>query len=400
MSGPSILAVTSEMPWPLNSGGHLRTYHLLRSLAGGSDVRLVAPEYPPNGDGAATLRRAGIQTTVVGVAPRTRVSESWRAAGAAYRSEPYVLFGRHRRHAVERLVRAEAERRRPDILYLDHLDSLIYADCAPGARIVIDMHNVYSHLARRTAAESSGLRRRYLVNQAMLLERQERAAAVRADAMMTVSTNDAHYFSRLGARRVAVVPNGVDCAAFATGPAAQDEPPTILYVGSLDWSPNIQAARYLAREVLPAVRRQVPAARLLLVGRHPVAELLALATADPGVQIAANVPDVVPFFRRAAALAVPLEAGGGTRLKILEAFAAGLPVVSTRVGCEGIDAYDRQHLLVCERRDFAAALTRVLLEPEEARARARRALALVTQKYDWMAIGERAAEAIERAAQS
>lgn len=397
MPRPSVLAVTSEMPWPLNSGGHLRTFHLLRSLAARADVRLVVPDSGANGHEAAALQRAGIQARPVAVSRRTPVRESLRAAAAAVRAEPYVLFARHRRRAVGQLLRAEARRQRPDILYLDHLDSLIYAECAPGARIVIDMHNVYSHLARRTAAESSGWRRRYLVGQAALLERQERAAAATAHAVMAVSTDDARYFSRLGARRVAIVPNGVDCAAFHAGPAVDRQPPAILYVGALDWLPNVSAARYLAQDVLPAVRRRVPEARLLLVGRNPSAAVMELATADSHVEVAGNVPDVVPYFRRASALAVPLEAGGGTRLKILEAFAAGLPVISSRVGCEGIEARDGRHLLIRERTDFSEALAQVLLDPTAAAARARRALALVKEQYDWAAVGERAAEAVQRA---
>src|SRR5439155_18512255 len=130
----------------------------------------------------------------------------------------------------------------------------------------------------------------------------------------------------LGAKSAVLVPNGVDCSAFASLPLERSGGPVLLYVGAMSWRPNAQAAIFLAKEVLPVVRRTIAEARLRIVGRDPPAELLALRGL-PGVEVTGGVPDVVPYFAEAQMLAVPLESGGGTRLKILEAFAAGLPVV-------------------------------------------------------------------------
>jgi len=394
---PRVLAVTSEVPWPLNSGGHLRTYHLLRSVAEHASVRLVVPSAQPDPDGLAALQRAGVETILVPVPSRNVVRESVRAAAAVIASEPYVLFTRHRRRAVRRALLLQASEAPPDVLYLDHLDSLVYADCAPGARIVIDMHNVYSHLARRSAGEHRGLGRKYMLNQAQLLERQEVAASSAAHTVMTVSSDDARYFTRLGAS-VTIIPNGVDCSAFGSAAVAERASRTVLYVGALDWPPNVSAAKFLAREVLPALRQRVPDARVALVGRNPSEDVRALATADGSVQVHADVPDVVPFFAAAAALAVPLEAGGGSRLKILEAFAAGLPVVSTPIGCEGIEVEDGKHLVICQRDRFAEALAGLLLRPSSGAACTLRARALVQRIYDWRTVGRRAAETISQAA--
>jgi glycosyltransferase involved in cell wall biosynthesis len=214
---------------------------------------------------------------------------------------------------------------------------------------------------------------------------------------MTVSADDARYFSRLGAH-VTVIPNGVDCSAFEGAVTAERASRTVLYVGALDWPPNVNAAKFLAREVLPALRQRVPDARVALVGRNPSADVRALATPDGSVQVHADVPDVVPFFAAAAALAVPLEAGGGSRLKILEAFAAGLPVVSTPIGCEGIEVEDGKHLVICNRDRFAEALAGLLLRPSSGAAYTLRARALVQRIYDWRTVGRRAAETISQAA--
>jgi polysaccharide biosynthesis protein PslH len=399
MDRPSVLAVTSEVPWPLNSGGHLRTFHLLRTMARRFDVRLVAPTRGNDEAGRAALERAGVTLRLVPVSPRTRLSEAMKVAAAAVRREPYVLFARHRSRAVSRALAAEARARRPDVLYLDHLDSLVYAGAVPDVSMVIDLHNVYSRLAGRAGDEVAGrLRRSYLAGEARLLARRELAAARKAHTIMAVSDDDAEYFSALGAARVVVVPNGVDCSAYAGASAAGSGPPPLLSVGALDWPPNAVAARLLATEVLAAVRERVPDARVTIVGKNPPPEVLALAEGQPNVEVAGNVRDVVPYFRGAHVLAVPLEAGGGTRLKILEAFAAGLPVVSTPVGCEGIDGVHERHLLVADRPQFADAIVRSLLDPAAAGERASRAQQLAEECYDWSAVGRRAVDAVSRAA--
>ncbi len=391
---PSVLAVTSEVPWPLNSGGHLRTFHLLRTLAQRFDVRLVVPARGNDEAGRAALEHAGITLRLIPVAPRTRLFEAIKVGASAARREPYVMFARHRSRAVARALAAEASARRPDVLYLDHLDSLVYAGTVPDVPIVTDLHNVYSRLADRAGDEVPGrLRRIYLTREARLLARREQVAARKAHTIMAVSDDDAGYFSALGAARVVVVPNGVDCSAYAGASTARPGPPTILYVGALDWPPNATAARLLATEVLAAVRQRVPDARVTIVGKNPPPEVLALAQ-EANVEVAGNVRDVVPYFRDAHVLAVPLEAGGGTRLKILEAFAAGLPVVSTPVGCEGIDGVHEQHLLVADRPQFADAIVRSLLDPAAAGERAGRAQQLAEECYDWSAVGRRAVDAV------
>jgi glycosyltransferase involved in cell wall biosynthesis len=396
MARPSVLAVTSEVPWPLDSGGHLRSFHLLRTLAERFDVRLVAPATGRDEAGRAALEATGVSVHFVPVGPRKPFAEAVKVAATLVRREPYVMFGRHRHPAVARALAAEASRLRPDVLYLDHLDSFVYADAVPDVPIVMDLHNVYSRLAARAAEDRAGLvRRRFLTAQARLLARQEELAARRAHTIMAVSDDDARYFAAFGGAKVVVVPNGVDCAAFSSGTDARPWPQSLLYVGALDWPPNANAARLLATEILPAVRQRVPAAHVTIVGKNPPPEVLALARTQPHVEVAANVRDVVPYFRGAHVLAVPLEAGGGTRLKILEAFATGLPVVSTPVGCEGIDGIHGQHLLIAERARFADAIVEVLVDPAAAQARAARARELARQAYDWSAVGRRAVEAVE-----
>jgi glycosyltransferase involved in cell wall biosynthesis len=395
---PRVLAVTSELPWPLNAGGHLRTFHLLRTLARRFPLRLVTAIRPEEAPGVEALRAHGIDVCPAAVGPRRLLREGARVVAAGLRGEPYVCYRRHDRHPVRDAMRRELAAATPDVLYLDHLDSLIFRRLAPQIPCVVDLHNAYSTLVRRTAEEQRNpLKRAYLKREARLLARMEVRAAREATALLTVSAEEQRYFASLGAGSVALVPNGVDVAAFGSLALERSGPPTLLYVGAMSWEPNAQAALFLGREVLPTVRQTIPEARLQIVGRDPSPELLALRGL-PGVEVTGGVPDVVPYFASAHVLAVPLEAGGGTRLKILEGFAAGLPVVSTPVGCEGIAAVHREHLLIAERGTFAETLVRLLQDHPLRQKLAVQARELARTKYDWQTIGATAGEVIARTA--
>jgi glycosyltransferase involved in cell wall biosynthesis len=396
----SVLAVTSELPWPLNTGGHLRTFHLLRTLAGHGRCRLIVGSAAGQHEAEAVLRQNGIAVRPVILPGRPVWREALRAAHAALRLEPYVFYRRHLHARMREALAQEIQRDRPDALYLDHLDSLVLLDGCPSVPVVIDMHNVYSLLLRREAREHRWPLCWYLSREARLLARMEERAARRADALLTVSEQEADYYRTLGAGATHVVPNGVDTAAYADLPTGRPRgTPLFLYVGTMSWAPNASAACFLAHEVLPRVRQWFPEARLRVIGKDPPPAVRALAGL-PGVEVTGAVPSMLPHLREAHALAVPLTAGGGTRLKILEAFAAGLPVVSTPVGCEGLRAAHGEHLLVAQREHFAEAL-RDLFGPSEIGARlARRARTLARDRFDWSAVGRVAVAAVADAKRS
>jgi glycosyltransferase involved in cell wall biosynthesis len=305
------------------------------------------------------------------------------------------MYKRHDWRPIQQALRQTIETERPDVLYMDHLDSFVYSHVAPkGTCLALDLHNVYSLIAARTAQESSAMRRVYLNREARLLRKMEAECARRCDVLTAVSTEEAEYFRGLGNAHVHVVPNGVDCQRYAELPVGRKGGvPTILYLGAMSWRPNVAAAQFLAADVLPSVREVVPDAVLRIVGRDPLPEVVALAR-RPGVSVTGAVDSVVPYLAEAHVLAVPLESGGGTRLKILEAFAAGLPVVSTPVGAEGIDAQPGVHFLQADRPQFARALVAALCDGDTRQRLPSAARQLVLEKYDWRAVGERAIDAI------
>lgn len=394
-----ILAVTSEPPWPLNSGGRLRTYHLLAALARAFEhVTLVVPAPRDDFDGRAAIERTGARLELVPVGPRSRLGELRRGGRALVRSEPYVFFNRHHWTPVRQRLAALMQQHTPDAVYFDHLDGFLYSDLARGPRQILDLHNVYSTLLERTAdGHRHPLMARLLRWEAARVARMEKRAIAAVDLTFSVSDDDAAVFRGWSARRVEVVPNGVDAAAYASLPVGREtsSAPRLLFVGALSWPPNAVAVRTLATDILGRVRTRYPQAEAHLVGRAPTLDVLALASI-PGVKIFADVPDVRPFLASATLLVVPLDAGGGTRLKILEAFAAGLPVISTPVGCEGIDAIDGTHLLVAEQSSLADAVLAALGNDQLCRTLASHGRTLVEASYDWQSVGRRATDAIAK----
>lgn len=252
------------------------------------------------------------------------------------------------------------------------------------------MHNVYSLILRRLANEATSSFHRFVFNsEATKMEIVKKVACQRADLVLAVSAREAEQFETMGARNVEVIPNGVDCKAVRMRHGAQNASQSILFVGAMDWQPNISAALYLATQVFPELRKERTQLQLFLVGKDPPLKIQKLVEID-GVNVTGTVSSVEPYWRQASVFAVPLDSGGGTRLKILEAFASGVPVVSTAVGAEGIDAVDGTHLVIAERSEMVKRISELLNEPSTALSMTEAARELVEFKYDWRMIGDHA----------
>ena len=183
-------------------------------------------------------------------------------------------------------------------------------------------------------------------------------------------------------RDVLIIPNGVDCRATRPAPFRDGGPPVLVFTGDMSFDPNVQAAETLARRVFPEIRRRFSDAELHLVGRNPNPRVLALR--GPGLTVTGKVPDIAPHLQTATAYVAPLATGAGTRTKLLEAMAAGLPIVTSRVGIEGIDAVDGQQVLLADASDeFTAAVLRLLAYPAERRRLGEAARRLAEDRYDW-----------------
>jgi polysaccharide biosynthesis protein PslH len=368
---------------------------MLRAVSRRLRTRLVVPVRPGEESAVDQLRQLGCQVCPVPVQKRSASSESRRLVGSVLRRQPYVMYRRHFDASVLECLQRECQQEPPDLLYLDHPDSFAYHAGLSSRPFVMDLHNVYSVLLARTANERRGPARWFLRREATLLKKMEAKISAKAEALFCVSDGDASYYRKLGDCPVHVVPNGVDCSIYSALPTGRDaSSPLILFLGAMSWEPNVNAAVFLAHDVLPRLRSRLPNVRLRIVGRDPARAVQELAHIS-NVEVTGTVPSVMPHLAEASMLAVPLEAGGGTRLKILEAFAAGLPVVSTPVGCEGLEVRHHEHLIVAERGNFAEAVHAVLSSPGLGCSLAESARRLVRQQYDWEGITDRVCNLLE-----
>jgi glycosyltransferase involved in cell wall biosynthesis len=251
---------------------------------------------------------------------------------------------------------------------------------------ILDVHNIEHDVLRQMAQRGSAARRLFNQLEYRKFRREEIAAWQRASCCIATSALDATTIERLIGRPVSVIPNGVDLDYFAASPSSESTVPQIVFTGAMRYRPNAEGALWFVENVLPLIQRELPSARFSIVGADPPPIVRALAD-RPGVTVTGTVDDVRPWLRDAQIVVVPLLSGGGTRLKLLEAFASSRPVVSTSTGAEGIDAGDDRELLIADEPETFARATIALAQGSHLRTRlTRRALELVRARYQWSAI--------------
>jgi glycosyltransferase involved in cell wall biosynthesis len=390
------VAIISESPcYPPTAGNRIRTLNLMLPLAGRHDITFICRS---TGDAKESrqareyLADQGITPVIVDDPPPRRSGLRFYARLAANLMSPVPYsVAAHNSRLVRETVRRHATENNVDLWQFEWL---AYADALlphPQFRKILVAHDVVSLLwQRHYQTTTNPLKRWYIRRQCRKFERYEGKAMREASCVVTVSAEDAAVARKLyGVHSVQVVENGVDNRSFADVAGTRD-PRCLLYVGALETRPNLDAVALLLDRILPQVRAQVPEARLLVVGRNPPTWLQQRIERLEGVELHANVPDVRPFLARSGVLAVPLRIAGGSRLKILEALSTGLPVVSTRVGAEGLELTPGRDLTVVESVDeMAAVLIAGLHHPESMQALARHGQRIVRERYDWHRLADK-----------
>ena len=380
----NLLVLSPFYPWPLEQGGKIRVFNLVRQLAHHHEVTLAClAEAEPADRGPLTEFCREVLTVPRPPSP-LRDLASFLGRGEAYNVARYAS------HSFRQALAQLATRQRFDLVLVEFSLLWPYAGLFPGVPVVLDAHNVEAEIVRQLGESCRNPLKRLLYQREERLLRHLEEAAWRECALcLAVSVREqATIAAACGVPgKVESVPNGVDLERFDFQP--KERPGIkVLFLGGMEYGPNLDAGRWFLTDVFPKLRNTLPAVEVDVVGRQ-LAKLGDLV-AQPGVRIHENVPDVLPFFRGADLLAVPLRLGAGTRLKILEAMAAGLPVVATAKGCEGIAAVDGEHLLVADGTEvFARAVARLLADCELAGRLAHNARQLVTERYSWEELGAR-----------
>jgi polysaccharide biosynthesis protein PslH len=444
-----VLHFVPRICWPLDTGAKLRNYYLARGVAERASITLLT--FSENGGEAGDDNRTAQHLTnhqpetsrTEEQQDESSVEMLLPAPESFY--EQVITVRRDRGYTVAKIVRGAIGRTPLPVLNyttpvmkqelarilfeqdfdIVQVESVHLADYLPLIRsarsrplVICDWHNIESELMRRySERETNPLRRTYARRASRQMSALERRVMHEFDAHIAVSQRDGAKLLALAPEaRVFRIENGVDTAYYsdrrierahaawrAKGShhvaansselrrelpdAAEQKPRRIAFVGSMDYHANVDAAVSFAREVWPRLRQQKPELIFTIVGRDPAPEVRRLAEV-PGVEITGTVDDVRPYYHETLAAIIPLRVGGGSRLKILEAMAAGVPVVSTPLGAEGLDVEHGQNIILAETgEELCEAIIGVSENEEQRRKLIAAGRALVSERYDWSRLG-------------
>ncbi len=407
-----ILWVKADKLLPVQNGGNIRTYHVLRYLSARHELTFFSYYGgAPDPDYERELQRQ--------LPGAMAVCTDKRVLSGAVRALDYLAhLGAPPPYAVSRFADAKVQKRlqdwfreqRFDVAVCDFLDAAVNFPGRLNIPSVLFQHNVESEIWRRHAATAGNPAKKMIYRMEFRkMLRYERAVVRKFQHVISVSANDRSIMMRwVDADRVTVVPTGVDLAQYRPDPDPNPlaaSAPLITFVGAMDWEPNVDAVEYFCAEVWPLIKAEVPRARFRIVGRNPGRRVQKWASNsnsnanDGSIEVTGRVPSVVEHLRQSAVVVVPLRIGGGTRLKIYEAMATAKAVVSTTVGAEGLDVHHgRDIMLADDAHSFAQAVIMLLRDPE-LRRRYEQAAAETAARYDWPAVGERFSEVLQSVAE-
>lgn len=386
-----ILFLTEKFPLPLDTGGNVRTFHLLCGLAARYDVTLLSTDSGgvshEDRERIASICRA---VHVIKVPAESPLRDAMALSRCIVSRDSFIVR-RHFFHAFARKVRQLCEEEMAtgkgfDVVHFNHLDTAPYCPYIP-ARVarVLDQHNVISNLVRSMLdTETNPVRQWILKREQRVIDAAERHLCSRMDRVLVCSADDERSLRGIGVKTpMQVVPNGVDLDYFSVTAPTQFAA-ELVFLGTMDYEPCERGVWYFCTEILPLLKSRLPQCRLTVVGKNPSERLLNLAREDGNVIFTGRVPDVRPLVQGAAVFIVPILSGSGTRLKILEAMAMGVPVVSTPIGAEGIDVRDGEDILLAATpQSFADAVLKLLGSAELRASLIRGGRKLVERQYGW-----------------
>lgn len=389
-----ILFLSQLLPYPLDAGPKVRSYYVLRRLAAaGHEVTLLA--FSRESDTPESVRHLETFCAAVRTVPivRSRARDAYYLARSLLAGQPFLMTRDHVPAMVAEVRRLAAHAF--DAVHADQLWMAPYAlvarEAAPGRppRLVLDAHNATALIPQRLAESETGRVRRALWRrEARVMRRYEPEMCGRFDEIVWVTAEDK------AAVGLAAQPGGPDprqhVIPICIDPTEQsvfvrvERPRRVTFLGGLHWPPNAEGVRWFYREVWPLIRVRLGEAVLTVIGRNPPPELL---TGGKGVDAPGYVTDPSPYLTETAVFVVPLRAGGGMRVKILDAWGWGMPVVATTIGAEGIDYRDGENLIIADdAAEFASAVVGLWANPLSAQRLATGGRAAVESGYDWRTI--------------
>lgn len=378
-----ILVLAEELSYPPNSGKRIRTWNLLRQLAKRHSISCLC--FGRDDDPALKeYEAAGIRAHLVPPQPEWR---GWSLYIRLFRNLfsrfPYSIT-KHYSRLFEDKLKDLLDEQHFDLVHSEGTLCASYLTAIKHVPRVLGTHNIESQIwFRRAGQAGTWMERVFFRLQAIKMRRFERRALLQVESAIAVTPQDAEQMRDWGVRAVTVVPNGVDWEAYQIS-GEPERSCELLFLASLDWFPNADALDYFLAEIFPLILAVRPDAQLRIVGRRPPEAMRKLVAGHSNAELVGEVPDVRPYLARAAVVVVPLRIGGGSRLKILEALAAGKAVISTSVGAEGLGLVSNEHFLAADTpSDFARSVVTLMSDEGERARLGENGRKLVKEQYGW-----------------
>lgn len=395
-----ILWLKTELLHPVDKGGKIRTYQMLKQLKREHFITYLTLCDPD--DPQESFAQAGEYCHRLKAIPHGATQKF--SAGFYYELGlnigsplPYAIQ-RYRSVAMQQAIRQELQESDYDVVVCDFLTPSVNLTMPIAVPTVLFQHNVEAVIwQRHYKNETNKLKKAFFFSQWRKMLNYERKACQRFDSVVAVSDIDRDLMQKeFAIERVYDIPTGVDTDYFE--PRQQPANPyELVFTGSMDWMPNEDAIVYFSEEILPLIAARVPQVKLTVVGRNPAERLAALARSNPRINLTGRVDDVRPYMESAAAYIVPIRVGGGTRLKIYEAMAMAKPVISTTIGAEGLAVRDGEDLLIADApQAFAKAVIAVLEEKAFAERLGQMARKVVCEQFGWNRAAQIFAQVCER----
>jgi len=385
-----ILWIKANKLLPVHSGGDIRSYNIARQLAQRHELTFLS--YYDGAKDRDYERQLGERFPGAICIATEKAEGSLLNRGIDYVGHlasplPYAV-GRFACKAVQQKLQELFDEHRFDVAICDFLDAAVNFPSQLSTVSVLFQHNVESEIWRRHAATESNLvKRRMYSMEFKKMARFEGQAVRKFHHVIAVSEHDRSLMEAwVESSRITVVPTGVDLEQYKPDVSKSPASPMVMFVGAMDWEPNIDAMEYFCRQIWPVVLARIPDAKLRIVGRNPGQRVRALTA--PSIEITGRVSSVAEHLHDASVVVVPLRIAGGTRLKIYEAMAAGKAVVSTSIGAEGLDVHDGRDIVLADDPDSFSDAVLTLLSDHLSRRQYERAAAELAARYDWAVIGD------------
>jgi polysaccharide biosynthesis protein PslH len=386
-----ILWLSHFVPFPPKGGCFQRSYNLITRVAAQHDVHLVAMKHKrgTHPEDETRLARTELLRHCATV-DILDISDSTRTVNLALRGLKSLLTGSALTVEIFRSTPFRTKVRQVmrdfaiDAVHLDTISLAQYLDEVDAVPTVMTHHGAESFMIhRRVRLERNPIMKLFFLAEWRALRRYEQQVCPRVALNAVVSAADQDILAAIApASRFVVIENGVDVDYFK--PMSPTAGRSLIFAGRLDQYSNRASILFFVREIWPLVRRDYPDAVIHILGSNPPEALMAAARIDPAIRVHGFVPDVRPFFRDASVVVCPIRDGGGTRIKVLDALAQGMPIVSTTIGCEGIEAVPGRDVLVADTpAEFAKHIARIFEDPELRLSLARNGRALAEQVYSW-----------------